>query len=384
MVQQKINYHPNFYGWQQKACLDNANYTCENCGIKRGESYQSIDGDISPAVIQVAHLNHDPWNPDPELMALCKACHCVYDKEPRLIHRLQTAQREKHQKQIEAGAKEMWKKAPLSPHTKNPNQILYNPDGSYSFYGEENDPFIGKVLLPDTAAYYAWLSNIKSFYFSGREGSLSISRRNDSGSWQVSRLYSRYGTSTCFSKNYKTVSELSCVALELCAKELGEKVKIALSETKKQSKQPVIRKEKKGKRTMIKDTMRPIKERIKEYNTPKHEREATQNTVELKAESPTTEAPNESVKTQGDEKLSLEFTMQCFQPWNTPHSCTKYDEPIIHMQKMRYFLSDGHVEIGAKCIYLIYGDWILYKNGVPIRVFTHDALQMTFGEEILK
>ena len=32
--------------------------------------------------LTVSHTNHDPWNPDAELRALCAPCHCRYDIQP--------------------------------------------------------------------------------------------------------------------------------------------------------------------------------------------------------------------------------------------------------------------------------------------------------------
>lgn len=77
-----------------------ANWTCENCGKqcrRPGENLLKFCDRIRtqrisecPVVAEaltypqrytltVAHLNHDPGNPDAELRAWCAPCHCRYD-----------------------------------------------------------------------------------------------------------------------------------------------------------------------------------------------------------------------------------------------------------------------------------------------------------------
>lgn len=45
-------------------------------------------------VLTVSHTNHDPWNPDAELRALCAPCHCRYDLSPAQRFRKSFAKRE--------------------------------------------------------------------------------------------------------------------------------------------------------------------------------------------------------------------------------------------------------------------------------------------------
>jgi hypothetical protein len=82
-----------------------ANWTCQECDrpcrrpgeslpdfIKRiqGTSHPDLDWINQTAVsaicdhptrfvLTTAHLDHDPWNPDARLKALCSVCHCRYD-----------------------------------------------------------------------------------------------------------------------------------------------------------------------------------------------------------------------------------------------------------------------------------------------------------------
>lgn len=71
-------YHPSFFK-RGPLAIKRANSTCRHCGKRRGEEYTAKTGRIDKAVIQAAHVNHDPENPHAELIALCKQCHMRYD-----------------------------------------------------------------------------------------------------------------------------------------------------------------------------------------------------------------------------------------------------------------------------------------------------------------
>ena len=45
-------------------------------------------------VLTVAHLDHDPWNPNPRLKVLCSPCHCRYDISPEQMARKRKAKLE--------------------------------------------------------------------------------------------------------------------------------------------------------------------------------------------------------------------------------------------------------------------------------------------------
>ncbi len=54
-----------------------ADWKCEWCGVqcrRPGEPHTT-----HKITLTVAHLDHDPWNPDARLAALCAPCHCRYD-----------------------------------------------------------------------------------------------------------------------------------------------------------------------------------------------------------------------------------------------------------------------------------------------------------------
>jgi 5-methylcytosine-specific restriction endonuclease McrA len=95
-------YHPNFFT-RGPYCLKRAKYTCQHCGIKRGEEYTTKEGRIDKAVIQAAHVNHDPANQRAKLIALCKPCHLRYDGPMHGKKAGQTRKRKNIQKQIDNG-----------------------------------------------------------------------------------------------------------------------------------------------------------------------------------------------------------------------------------------------------------------------------------------
>ena len=54
-------------------------YTCQRCGAKRGEERLNRHGQLVPVQIGVAHLDHNPWDPQARLAVLCRQCHIRYD-----------------------------------------------------------------------------------------------------------------------------------------------------------------------------------------------------------------------------------------------------------------------------------------------------------------
>ena len=72
-------YPPN---WEDLAwaCKEQAGWCCEHCGIVHATDVVSRrTGVVYRAYLAAAHLDHDPWNPDPRLAALCPSCHARYD-----------------------------------------------------------------------------------------------------------------------------------------------------------------------------------------------------------------------------------------------------------------------------------------------------------------
>lgn len=191
-------YHPNFK-WQGPQCIEQANYTCKHCGRERGQEYITQEGETYTIVIQAAHVNHDPWNPYPELMALCEPCHNQYDALMRGKNGSRTKKLGKYIKSLEAGAQLMtltWpEKSKKAPKGRLAAEIRYNEDGSYSFFAEEGDKYVGKIVFPNSTPYFTWLSNLSSFHFEGREGSFTArkdTRTNKDGTIRGQTYWSAY------------------------------------------------------------------------------------------------------------------------------------------------------------------------------------------------
>jgi hypothetical protein len=68
--------------WDELAweCKQRAGWCCEFCGIAHGtEVVSERTGVVYTVHLAAAHLDHDPWNPEPRLAALCPSCHGRYD-----------------------------------------------------------------------------------------------------------------------------------------------------------------------------------------------------------------------------------------------------------------------------------------------------------------
>ena len=62
------------------ACKERAGWRCEGCGIAQGaEVVSERTGVVYEVKLAAAHLDHDPWNADARLAALCPSCHARYD-----------------------------------------------------------------------------------------------------------------------------------------------------------------------------------------------------------------------------------------------------------------------------------------------------------------
>src|SRR5579863_8938361 len=75
-------YDPTLYpaNWRQLAtALKTIVGSCQRCGAQPGELKPNRFGELKPVVLTVAHVNHDPHNPDAILAIWCAACHLRYD-----------------------------------------------------------------------------------------------------------------------------------------------------------------------------------------------------------------------------------------------------------------------------------------------------------------
>jgi hypothetical protein len=68
--------------WEELAyaCKERAGWCCEHCGVPHGsQAISQRTGVVYIIYLAAAHLDHDPWNPNPRLAALCPSCHGRYD-----------------------------------------------------------------------------------------------------------------------------------------------------------------------------------------------------------------------------------------------------------------------------------------------------------------
>jgi hypothetical protein len=67
--------------WEQlaEACKIRAGWCCEHCGVEQYALVESRKGTPYIIYLHAAHKNHDPDNPNPELLCLCISCHARYD-----------------------------------------------------------------------------------------------------------------------------------------------------------------------------------------------------------------------------------------------------------------------------------------------------------------
>lgn len=90
--------------WKCQECGKDCRHTGEELidfiervrGPRRSEC--SLAAEIMEApgrfVLTVAHLDHDPWNPNARLKAMCAPCHCRYDISPQQMARKRFSKRE--------------------------------------------------------------------------------------------------------------------------------------------------------------------------------------------------------------------------------------------------------------------------------------------------
>ena len=243
MPYDKSLYHPNFFKWQKKLCLEQANYTCQHCKRKRGDECLTKKGKTGKVIIQVAHVNDDPWNPDPELIALCAPCHLEYDKTMHAENGNRTKQHNKHAKKIKAGEQPIpmqWpEKTKKYPKGRLAAEIRYNEDGSYSFFGAEGDEYINKVVFSDSTAYFTWLSNLSSFHFEGREGPFTARKETRQRGGEYWYAYRRLGKQ--FGVYMGTTSKLTVSHLEDIAKGMQKRIDSQPAKDHKPRKRPVHR-----------------------------------------------------------------------------------------------------------------------------------------------
>ena len=85
--------------WNRLFEMSDLRWLDELCGrdlsiIYLRREYEAANRYPQRFTLTVSHTNHDPWNPDAELRALCTPCHCRYDISPMQMERKRKAKLE--------------------------------------------------------------------------------------------------------------------------------------------------------------------------------------------------------------------------------------------------------------------------------------------------
>jgi hypothetical protein len=91
--------------WKQisRECRELAGWQCQKCFISHGTLKMTWAGDkMHPVWLVAAHPNHDPWNPDAELICLCPSCHWRYYRRKGQSSMWIVNERRKHRTLIQA------------------------------------------------------------------------------------------------------------------------------------------------------------------------------------------------------------------------------------------------------------------------------------------
>jgi len=74
--------YPDNWKQRSQACLEQANYRYEHCGMPHGTMRVGKHRhNLYFVHLHAAHINHDPHNPQAELRALCPSCHVRHDRK---------------------------------------------------------------------------------------------------------------------------------------------------------------------------------------------------------------------------------------------------------------------------------------------------------------
>src|SRR5215831_20378541 len=97
-------YPPNWEALAH-ACKERAGWVCEQCGAHQYEQRLSRRGVPYFVYLHAAHVNNDPWNPNPELVCLCISCHARLDYQHKQREAIIRLERMKHLKLLIAAGK---------------------------------------------------------------------------------------------------------------------------------------------------------------------------------------------------------------------------------------------------------------------------------------
>ena len=100
--------HRKFYGPAHERRARNAKeatgWLCQDCGARHGTLIERPDGSYYRVTLTLAHLNHCPWDNDPEnLRVLCAPCHLRHDRPHHVEESAKTRNRKTAEAQQRAG-----------------------------------------------------------------------------------------------------------------------------------------------------------------------------------------------------------------------------------------------------------------------------------------
>jgi hypothetical protein len=98
--------YPDNWEAMSLECKARAKWRCEQCGIAEGTWRIGLNKRYKES-IQAAHLDHDPWNPNARLMAMCQPCHIRYDALEHGRTARQTKCRKQREAEMQAGQLEL-------------------------------------------------------------------------------------------------------------------------------------------------------------------------------------------------------------------------------------------------------------------------------------
>jgi hypothetical protein len=105
----KPELYPDNWGELAEACKAQAEWKCEKCGVTHGSvRIGGKSGKPYKVRLAAAHLDHDPENPTPRLMALCEQCHLQYDIPLHVKNCKITKPLKRYTAQLQAGQLELF------------------------------------------------------------------------------------------------------------------------------------------------------------------------------------------------------------------------------------------------------------------------------------
>lgn len=93
-----LQHYPPHWEALALACKERAGWRCEECGVEQFTQLVSRRGKPYIIYLHAAHVHHDKDNPNPELRALCVACHARYDYQYKQREARVRLERMKHLK----------------------------------------------------------------------------------------------------------------------------------------------------------------------------------------------------------------------------------------------------------------------------------------------